>query len=942
MQKQSIKKSDSAALIRWARNAISVSQGDCAEDPLANEVRQLSYKIATDLQTGVVELDEILDASRTLGAQAFVDRAQRFQRRHDAGRTIASANFVQILEKLPQEFEKFKAHINETKAGVVFTAHPTFSHDQEFRQAMAEYFDQPGDAGAEALKDAYVSLSERAHHAPSLHEEHEQVKSSLNNARAALREFACVVLQYAQDKFPDRWREIEPFPLSLASWVGYDLDGRTDIRWFETIRIRLEEKSLQLSAYVRALEACNVKDISHEIVALQKQLQDAQLASSRHAKLFAENLDEPEALVAAANALTGDEVGRLVSLESVRNSVSALVGKTSDIEAQLKLKVLAAEMAAYGLGIARIHLRINAAQVKSALRAELKLSPDQAFFDRTVLDLTASKFESTAKEQVNFASLFAEKMTARRQFMLCAQLLKHVDADIPIRFLIAECEAPATVMGAIYLAKKYGVDRDVDISPLFETPDGIEKGGRLLERLLAEDSYRDYVRARGVLSIQLGFSDSGRFMGQLPSNMAIERLHIQLAREMGRHKMQDVRAILFNTHGESMGRGCFPGTLEERFDFAMSPWARARFAHEGIGLIAESSFQGGDGYLHFETSSIAYATIASMLEWGLSPSIQDENDRFYTDINFSWDLFRAIKNWQEDLFADQSYRNILTSLGPNFLPLTGSRKVKRDSGSSKGDVAKSLRAIPHNAILQQLAVPANVFGGLGAGGAREPERFLQLIENSDRAVGLVEIAKRARSGTSLSVLRAYASLFDPAYWIIRARLSEKSSDAAAFTVLGEELADGQLSHGVEFFANRVSKDRRLLDEFLTPEERLEPSFDIDLYALHIFRIAVCAHVFYLTARLPEFSPRHDMSMPALMTLVLDFRFKEAAEKIADIFPAAGVAPEAFENISERADSTAIIGAYPEIHETIVAPLIKADEIIKEVTKSIVHFYDAFG
>ena len=58
-----------------------------------------------------------------------------------------------------------------------------------------------------------------------------------------------------------------------------------------------------------------------------------------------------------------------------------------------------------------------------------------------------------SQRRVNLASIFLEAMTARRQLMLCAQFLKHIDADTPIRFLIAECEAPATVMGAVYLAR---------------------------------------------------------------------------------------------------------------------------------------------------------------------------------------------------------------------------------------------------------------------------------------------------------------------------------------------------------------------------------------------------------------------------------------------------------------------------------------------------------
>ena len=37
-----------------------------------------------------------------------------------------------------------------------------------------------------------------------------------------------------------------PRPIILTSWVGYDTDGRTDIGWWDTLRLRLEMKRLQL------------------------------------------------------------------------------------------------------------------------------------------------------------------------------------------------------------------------------------------------------------------------------------------------------------------------------------------------------------------------------------------------------------------------------------------------------------------------------------------------------------------------------------------------------------------------------------------------------------------------------------------------------------------------------------------------------------------------
>jgi phosphoenolpyruvate carboxylase len=68
-------------------------------------------------------------------------------------------------------------------------------------------------------------------------------------------------------------------------------------------------------------------------------------------------------------------------------------------------------------------------------------------------------------------------------------------------------------------------------------------------------------KARGRFAIQTGFSDAGRFIGQLPASLAIERLQIQLARHLDAADMTGIEALVFNTHGESAGRGCHPGGL---------------------------------------------------------------------------------------------------------------------------------------------------------------------------------------------------------------------------------------------------------------------------------------------------------------------------------------------------------------------------------------------
>ena len=158
-------------------------------------------------------------------------------------------------------------------------------------------------------------------------------------------------------------------------------------------------------------------------------------------------------------------------------------------------------MRADGLGMGWIHFRVNAKQLHNAVRRRLG--------DHEAIDLASKGAIATLRKLVdeakplrtNFAALATESSTAIRQFLAMAQILKHIDADAPIRMLVAECEQPATVLAALYFAKLFGVEGKVDVSSLFETETALEHGGRFLDALLAEPAYRACARARGRVAV---------------------------------------------------------------------------------------------------------------------------------------------------------------------------------------------------------------------------------------------------------------------------------------------------------------------------------------------------------------------------------------------------------------------------------------------------------
>lgn len=931
----------------WCLSRIAAYETAAGHDPLTNSVRQLAHDVLAKWLGGEMTSDDIAGVTKVLTSDALIARADEFADRHRASGPSGFdlTQFFQGLEGLT--FAEAKQRLERNAAGIVFTAHPTFAMSPDLSRAFTDYASAAADEDRTAIKARIPDLIDRRAGQITLTQEHVAAHAAIAHAKDAVRQLTHQIFEWARQAFPDNWTQLAPKPVSVASWVGYDLDGRTDIHWSQSLSLRLGEKAQQLSAYAHQLGQIELGQTVSVRDRIVSRLEGAASLAHEQASLFKTDGEDVDGIAAAANHLSSNDPRRLVSLDPVLADIDGLVADAPDDPARQALCVLKTEMQSYGLGASLVHFRINAAQVRSALRAEFDFSDEREFDNRTTFALAASKAKNAAPRRVSIASIFLEQMTAHRQLMLCAQVLKHIDSDAPIRFLIAECESPATIMGAVYLARLYGVDHRLDISPLFETPEAIERGGRFIERLLDEEEYVSYIKERGCLSAQFGFSDSGRFMGQVAANIAIERLQILIVRALAARDIRGVDVILFNTHGESMGRGGFPGTLPERFDYLFTPWARARYAKEGVHVVAESSFQGGDGYLHFATPQLASATLQAIVSASSGGQPADHSDQFYTDINFSWDVYRGVKTWQETLFDHPDYQVMIGAFASSFLPITGSRKVRRQSGNTVVG-PRALRAIPHNAILQQLGAPANVFGGIGTAIHGEEERFVDQVKHSARALQLLTIAQRARAVTSIPAMRAYAPCFSPTFWISKAALEEDADLQLACEEIAAQLTgvgiDSALNGAADVFASDLIMLDRVLMQLAGPNYRDERHAQRRaIHVLHAIRQAYIMRGFLLAAKTPSFSRRHGMSRSELFKLAFAAEFDELAAVLTRIFPADDMQSDILERVEEVSEDLADEDlGYPKIHNEIIQPLRDTQAVITQITAGLAHFYKAFG
>ncbi len=906
------------------------------ETPLFNPVFQLGLDLSRALESDVMDLDALEKLIVEMECTSLKARAKRL------GRMLApvdpQANRTALTETLKSQadFDAFRVHWETPSLHAVFTAHPTFLMTPAHTAAVAE----AASTGAAITQEACATSEPRP--AVTLDYEHAEAMRAIAHAQDARSDIVKEALSHAAMCWPKQWKISKPLPFRFATWVGYDMDGRTDIAWYTSIRFRLAEKAERLERYAADLKAI---DAEHALI---ETLVGAAEHAARSAADFAEDLSDAQRLSAAANRLTADDPAKLTSLDGVIAALESEAEAADDDAHAIALLTLAAAMRADGLGMAHIHFRVNAKQLHNAIRVHLGENAGLDLASKGAMATLRRMLDKVEPKRTNFASLAIESSTATRQFLAMAQILAHIDADTPIRMLIAECEQPSTILSALYLARLFGIEDKVDVSPLFETESALEHGGRFLEALCREEQYQAYARLRGRVCIQTGFSDAGRFVGQIPASLAIERLQGRLAQAMERNGLADVAALIFNTHGESMGRGAHPGGFADRLTWPLSPWARSRFHRHDIELEPEVSFQGGDGYLLFANPALARATLTRIITD--APERSDVcDDPFYARTDLSLDFYRAIRAHQRRHLRSQTYSRAVTAFGLGLLNSTGSRVSRRQSDlSADRDMnLRQIRAIPHNSILQQLGFPVNVIAGIGEAADGNYEEIAALLSESERGQQLLRLARASNSLASIKTVAAHGELFNSAYWASRPYRGTEPHLSAACETLAEYLTKDDRTGVYRRLASRLRADalkyHRLLGQ-LPPHEDDTPVEETRrmIGAAQALRLALMQHIFLRAVSVPVFSRANDISREDVLEMVFSLRIEDALAQLRRAFPTRFPSPSDFAMDAPADYPDEASEGYAAITRDYIDPIERAYALMLRLSIAIANQFGAHG
>ena len=375
---------------------------------------------------------------------------------------------------------------------------------------------------------------------------------------------------------------LPPF-LRPGSWIGGDRDGNPFVT-ADTLNYAIRAQSaLAFEHYLGEVHRLGAElSLSSRLIHPTDALRGlADLARDENPH----RQDEPyrQALVgiygrlaATARALSGYAPPRPASVAGEPYPTSAAF--------RADLDVIAASLATHGaapLAAGRLDPLRRAVDVFGFHLAVLDLRQNSDVHEAVVGELLASAgvaADYAAQDEAARVALLARELAQPRLLasphlaysprVVSELAIVRAAADIHARYgaaalpnyVISKCQSASDLLEVAVLLKEVGLLRGtalaVNIIPLFETIDDLERCGDIMRAVFAVPAYRAMVAGRGDWQeVMLGYSDSNKDGGYLTANWALYRGEMLLVEAFRAH---GAKLRLFHGRGGTVGRGGGP------------------------------------------------------------------------------------------------------------------------------------------------------------------------------------------------------------------------------------------------------------------------------------------------------------------------------------------------------------------------------------------------
>ena len=245
-------------------------------------------------------------------------------------------------------------------------------------------------------------------------------------------------------------------------------------------------------------------------------------------------------------------------LEIIAASLRANKGRNAGLFAVQRLLRRAQT---FGFHLATLDVRQNALVHRRVIGEALQ---EDTWLERTSDERTRRLEEALERRESPLGALSSEGRRTLAVFQTIAHCRRKYGRDSIGPYIVSMAHGPDDVLSVLLLAKwghlgPKGAAVPLDIAPLFETMQDLERAPEIMERLLADERYRNHLRGRGDHQvIMIGYSDSHKDGGISAARWSLQKAQQALVETMRRH---DIELTLFHGRGGTISRS--GGSLHE-------------------------------------------------------------------------------------------------------------------------------------------------------------------------------------------------------------------------------------------------------------------------------------------------------------------------------------------------------------------------------------------
>ncbi|MBS1145676.1 MAG: phosphoenolpyruvate carboxylase [Proteobacteria bacterium] len=391
--------------------------------------------------------------------------------------------------------------------------------------------------------------------------------------------------QQLQKRYPDKIWALPPF-FRVGSWIGGDRDGNP----FVTADILREALRLQSAAALNHyLEEIHELGGELPLSDLLVQVTPELLALAEHSTDHSpQRADEPyRRALSGIYARLAATARYLDHVEPVRHEIGHAEPYPTPEALRADLKVLNNSLKLNGssrLAGGRLRRLLRAVQVFGFHLAPIDLRQNSEVHARSVAELLAKAGrcpDYEALSEIERISLLTVEITTPRPlyspylsyseetqgelaiFFAANELRQRYGTAALPNCIISKTDGVSDLLELALLLKESGLllpgekpRLNVNIIPLFETIEDLQKSAATMAGVFAIPAYRELIAGRGnEHEVMLGYSDSNKDGGFLTSGWELYKAEIELTQVFRQH---GVRLRLFHGRGGSVGRGGGP------------------------------------------------------------------------------------------------------------------------------------------------------------------------------------------------------------------------------------------------------------------------------------------------------------------------------------------------------------------------------------------------